>query len=63
MHNNHCNILVSTQRWYIDGTVECFAGEHIPLAIVAIVVLVFCGLSIVFLAAVVKNKSKYKVCV
>ena len=51
-------LLLCSQRWYIDGTVECFAGEHIPLAIVASLVLVFCGLLIVFLAVVVKEKSK-----
>ena len=51
-------LLSYTQRWYIDGTVECFAGEHIPLAIMASLVLVFCGLLIVFLTAVVKKKSK-----
>ena len=49
---------ICTQIWYIDGTVECFAGTHIPLAIVAMLVLVFCGLLVVFLTAVVKKNSK-----
>ena len=51
-------LLLYIQRWYIDGIVECFAGEHIPLAIMASLVLVLCGLLIVFLTVVMKKKSK-----
>lgn len=28
-------------RWFVNGNIECFTGAHIPLGIVAIVVLVF----------------------
>ena len=30
------------QRWYINGNVKCFSGGHIPLGLLAIVVLGFC---------------------
>ena len=47
-----------TQRWYIDGTVECFVNEHIPLAVGAILVLVFCAFIIAFLTVVARKKNK-----
>ena len=40
---------------------KCFTGGHLPLAIVAILVLIFCVLVMVFVTAVVMRKIK--VCV
>ncbi|XP_065919889.1 uncharacterized protein [Dysidea avara] len=45
-------------RWFIDGTVECFVGGHLPLAIVAILTLMFYMMSTIFLVAVVMKKIK-----
>ncbi|XP_065898154.1 uncharacterized protein [Dysidea avara] len=45
-------------RWYVDDTVTCFTGGHLPLAIVAILVLIFCVLIMVFVTAVVMRKIK-----
>ena len=28
-----------TQRWYIDGSIQCFSGGHIPLSMVAILMI------------------------
>ena len=36
------------QRWFVDGEVQCFAGGHLPLALVAIVILLICALAIMF---------------
>ena len=52
---------ISSQTWYIDGTVKCFTGGHLPLAIVAILVLIFCVLVMVFVTAVVMRKIKVHV--
>ena len=46
------------QKWYVDATVECYVKEHLPLASFAILVLLFCVLVILFMAAVVKRKIK-----
>ena len=60
----HCMIMkcVSAfyimQRWYVDGTVECYVKEHLPLAALAILMLLFCAFMILFMAAVVKRKIK-----
>jgi len=35
----------------IDGTMECFIGSHLPLAILAILVLMFYVMSTIFLVA------------
>ena len=35
-------VIVSPQRWYIDGSVKCFNGGHAPLALLAIFVLAVC---------------------
>ena len=46
------------QRWHIDGMVECYDKDHLPLAILAIIVLIFCAMVIILMAAVVKQKIK-----
>ena len=46
------------QRWHIDGTVECYDKEHLLLAILAIIVVLFCALVIILMAAIVKRKIK-----
>ena len=58
-----CNILecvgyLYVQRWYVDGTVECFVGEHAPLAVSAILSLLFCVLIVLFMTAIVMHKIK-----
>ena len=50
--------MYNIQRWYVDGTVECFVGEHAPLAIFAILVLTLCTLFIVLMTAIVMRKIK-----
>ncbi|XP_065906418.1 uncharacterized protein [Dysidea avara] len=57
----HCPVLEDSDgtkklRWYADGRVECFTGGHIPLAIVAILVVVFCILLALFVIAVALKK-------
>ena len=32
----------SLQRWFVDGSVQCFAGGHVPLGLLAILVLLVC---------------------
>ena len=44
------------QRWYIDGTVECFTGGHAALAVFAILVLGLCVALIVVVAAIAVEK-------
>ena len=46
------------QRWYIDGTVECFTGGHAALAVFAILVLGLCATLIVVVAAIAMGKVK-----
>ena len=46
------------QRWYVNGTMECFGNEHIPLATVAILVLILSVLVVIFMAAIVMRKIK-----
>ena len=41
-----------------DGAVECFIGSHLPLAIVAILILMFYAMLTIFLVAVVMKKIK-----
>ncbi|XP_065907348.1 uncharacterized protein, partial [Dysidea avara] len=45
-------------RWFEDGTVECFVGGHLPLALLAITVLIFYVALIIFVVAVVMRKIK-----
>ena len=51
-------VIFCVQRWYIDGTVECFVEEHAPLAILAILALLFCVLVTLLTAAIVMRKIK-----
>ena len=30
------------QRWYVSGDIQCFTGGHIPLALLAILMLALC---------------------
>ena len=46
------------QRWFIDGTVKCFEDGHLPLAIMAILILIFYVLVTIFVIAVVLKKIK-----
>ena len=46
------------QRWYIDGTVECFTGGHAALAVFAILVLGLCAVIIVATALLAMEKVK-----
>ena len=48
------------QRWYIDGTVECFTGSHLVLAIFAMIVLTLCVILIIIVIMI--NTGKLKVC-
>ena len=52
-----------TQRWYIDGTVECFTGGHGALAIFAILILGLCTVLIVAVAAITMEKLNIEACV
>ena len=48
------------QRWFVDGEVQCFTGGHLPLALVAIVILLICALAIIFVfVAAVKEFQVY----
>ena len=49
------------QRWYIDGTVECFTGGHAALAVFAIIILGLCAALIVVVAAITMEKLKLEV--
>ena len=51
-------LFFSLQRWYVDGSVRCFTGGHLPLAIMAILTLMICLLLIIFVTAVVLKKIK-----
>ena len=44
------------QRWYIDGTVECFTGGYAALAVFAILMLGLCAALIVVLIAITVEK-------
>ena len=51
---------VFIQRWFVDGSVKCFTGGHLPLAIMAILTLMFCVLLIIFVTAIVFKKIKVR---
>ena len=36
----------NAQVWFVDGTVKCFTGGHIPLALWAIFCLLLCVMTI-----------------
>jgi len=44
------------QRWFVDGSVECFTGGHAALAVFAMMVLVLCLVMIIIIAAIVNRK-------
>ena len=46
------------QRWFVDGSVNCFTGGHLPLVIMAILILMLYMLLIIFVTAVVFKKIK-----
>ena len=48
------------QRWFVDGSVKCFTGGHLPLAIVAILILILYMLLIIFVTAVVFKRIKVR---
>ena len=50
------------QRWYIDGTVECFTGGYAGLAVFAILVLGLCTALIVVVAAIAVEKLILEAC-
>ena len=47
-----------TQRWYVDGTVECFTGGHAALAVFAILVLAVCVIVIVMVTVIAVGRHK-----
>ena len=56
----NCTIYIPlyTQRWYVDGTVECFTGGHAALAVFAILVLAVCVIVIVMVAVIAVGRHK-----
>ena len=56
--NRIIGFYVCMQRWYFNGTMECFVSEHIPLATLAIFVLILSVLAVLFMAAIVMRKIK-----
>ena len=38
--------VICVQVWYVSGEIKCFTGGHISLALLAILVLLFCALLI-----------------
>ena len=57
-NDNRCPILW-LQRWYVNGDVECFKGLHLPLALLAIIILLACILAIPFTAIIGSKKVWY----
>ena len=54
----HLVTVCSIQRWFVDGTVNCFTGGHLPLAIVAILILIFHMILVAFVIALILKKVK-----
>lgn len=52
---------LSLQRWFLNGQVKCFTGGHLPLALLAILVLLVC-LALIPLTAAVATE-RLRVCV
>lgn len=46
------------QRWYVNGDVACYRGLHLPLALLAIIVLVASFMAIPFTAFIAIKKVK-----
>ena len=44
------------QRWFVSGDIVCFAGAHAPLALLAIILLLFCILLIPLVVAIALGK-------
>ena len=61
--HTHCLLLYFLQRWYIDGTVECFTGGHAILASFAILVLIVCIVLIATVMAIVMGKPEVAISV
>lgn len=49
---------ICVQRWFVDGTVECFTGSHVVLAVFAILVLMMCFAIVIVTTAIVLRKVK-----
>ena len=50
-----------SQRWYHDGTVKCFSGGHIGLTFLALLVIIYSIVTILFTFLASLDKSE-KVC-
>ena len=44
--------------WYTDGTIECFTGNHLVLAIFAILMLTLCVILIIIVTVIATGKLK-----
>ena len=49
------------QRWYVDGTVECFRGSHLILAVFAILVLALCVILIIIVMVINTGRLKVRI--
>ena len=52
------NDSIISQRWYVNGEIECFTGGHIPLALLAIIVLLGTLFILPFIVLVATGKLK-----
>lgn len=52
----HTYYYFNTQRWYVDGSVQCFRGGHAPLGLLAILVL-FLSLAIIPITVLLAYKD------
>ena len=50
--------MIYIQRWFVDGSVKCFRGGHLPLALVAMAVLAMCVALTIIITAIVMKKLK-----
>ena len=55
-----CIIIIIMQRWFLSGEMECFAGGHVPLALLAIVTLLLCFLLVPVTLVVSLNLFKVR---
>ena len=53
--------MFSLQRWYWDGSVQCFHGDHLPLGLLAIFILMF-AVSLIIVMILSNFYLKFKVC-
>ena len=44
--------IIFLQRWFVSGETECFSGAHIPLGLLAIVMLLVCAFLTVLVAII-----------